>query len=256
MSGSTRGPWAGIIEAVTSPLGLFALVILVIEAVLAALAVKAEGLDFTLLIVGLIATMAAVVVIIGFAVRKDPDLLRAPSGVQPVAHPAEELQYDAFIAAPMAGFTDAAREYQKSRADVLRLIRVLKVNARARDVFYAGEFLPSLKSFETADLSLEQDLMALRRSACLILIYPARVVTSALVEVGVAMALKKPILIHVLEGVELPFLLRQEEAATATHGPIHIYRYANFSDILQIYTANPQILARDKPRSAAADLQG
>jgi hypothetical protein len=204
MPGPTQGTWAGIIEAVKTPLGLFALVVLVIEAVLAALAVKAEGRDFTILVVGLIGTMAAVVVIVGLALRRDPTLgasmAPSPSGT-PAAPSEAELKYDAFIAAPMAGFTDDAAAYQRSRADVLRLIKVLKEHARARTVFYAGEMLPSLKSFETADLSLEQDLEALRGSACLILIYPARIVTSALVEVGVAIGLKKPIFIHVLDGV-------------------------------------------------------
>lgn len=254
MPGSTQGTWAGIIDAVKTPIGLFALVVLVIEAVLAALAVKAEGWDFTILVVGLIATLAAVVVIVGLALRRDPGLgaSREPSPPPtPTRPPVPEIRYDAFIAAPMAGFTDdASAAYQRSRADVLRLIRVLKEHTRARTVFYAGEKLPSLKSFETADLSLEQDLQALRSSDCLIFIYPARIVTSALVEVGVAIGLKKPIFIHVLDGVELPFLLKQEEGPASTHGPIHIYRYANFSDILQIYRANPDILRRDQLRTS------
>jgi len=242
MAGAARDTWAGVIGAVKTPLGLFALVLLVVEAVLGALAIKAEGADFTILTVGLIGIMATIVIIVGLVVRKNPEILDGRPRSEPQALTTPDWKYDAFIAAPMAGFSNDPKAYQKNRSDVLRLIKTLKDNAQARDVFYAGESLPSLRSFEAADLSLEQDLQALRASACLILIYPAPIVTSALLEAGVAIGLRMPVLIHLLDGVDLPFLLQHEQGTTGTHGAIHIYKYANFNDILHVYKANPGIL--------------
>ena len=42
----------------------------------------------------------------------------------------------------------------------------------------------------------------------------------------------------------LPFLLQHEQGASETHGAIHIYKYADFNDILQVYRANPDLLER------------
>lgn len=238
MAGENR---ATIIDSVRTPLGFFALVVLAVEAVLAGLAVRAEGTDFTILIVGLVGTLILVVSALLLAVRKDPSLLKPSVSRQDGT--AVALKYDAFVAAPMAAFADA-KAYQRSRNDVLRLVKVLQRDVGARDVFYAGEHLSSSRAFEAADLSLESDVAALRSSACLILVYPRAIPTSALVEVGMAIALRKPVIIHVLDGVDLPFLLQHEQGATSQHGSLHIYKYANFSEILQFYKSNPRILAR------------
>lgn len=55
------------------------------------------------------------------------------------------------------------------------------------------------------------------------------------VEVGVAIGLHKPLIIHVLDGVKWPLLLEHEQGATAQHGALRRCRYKNSSDILQIY---------------------
>lgn len=232
---------AGVIAAVRTPLGLAALLVLTVEAVLIPLATRSSGTDRTILVVGLVGVLVVVLAPVIVVAWRNPELLFGPRARRD--EPAE-WKYDTFISAPMAGFGHDARAYQRSRADVLRLIQTLNDTGNARNAFYAGRFIKSLKEFETSDLSLETDLDALRQSRSLIFIYPAPMPTSALIELGVAIGLKKPVIIHVLDGVDLPYLLQHDEGATDTHGPIHIYRYANFSDILQIYRSNPGILDR------------
>jgi hypothetical protein len=241
-SGESR---AKVIEAVKTPLGLLALVILAVEAVLAMLATRAQGEDLTILLIGLIGTVVMVVLGVYFVAWKRPELLSG--GLQPAASTSSTrgiIKYDAFISAPMAAYQSDPKLYQRSRSDIRKLVKGLESGLPRRKVFYAGEQLPSIKAFEAADLSLDTDLAALRESRCCILIYPQELASSALVEVGVAIGLRKPVVIHVLDGVSLPFLLQHEQGDSETHGPIHIYKYANFSDILQVYRANPDLLDR------------
>ena len=55
---------AGLISAVEGPIGLMALVVLVTEVILGLLATKAEGLDFTILLVGMVTVLWAVLFIV------------------------------------------------------------------------------------------------------------------------------------------------------------------------------------------------
>lgn len=231
-----------VIDAVKSPLGLLALVVLVIEAVLGVLATRAEGGALTILLVGLIGTLVLVVAGMYVIAWKRPELLSATPRNPGVS--TTGMRYDAFISAPMASFQADPKAYQRSRSDIRKLVKLLEEGLPRRKVFYAGEQLPSVSAFEAADLSLDTDLEALRDSRCCILIYPREMATSALVEVGVAIGMRKPVVIHVLDGVGLPFLLQHDQGAAATHGPIHIYKYSNFDEILQVYRANPDLLDR------------
>ncbi|PXW99141.1 DUF456 domain-containing protein [Mycolicibacterium moriokaense] len=232
---------ATIIGAVKTPLGLFALVVLVIEFVLGGLAVKAAGRDFTILVAGLVGTLVAVVILYVILAIVRPGLFGGDTGSankNPVDH-----RYDAFISAPMAGLSGEV-EYQRVRSDVLDFIAMLKKESEVKTVFYAGESLPTMAEFEVADLSLEEDLDALRDSRNFIFIYPSEVVTSALVEVGAALVLQKPSVLHVKNDVTLPYLL--QNAAGALHGtPVHVYPYNTFAEIKNIYKSNRDILASD-----------
>lgn len=235
---------ASVIAAVKTPLGLAALLVLTVEAVLIPVAMRSGGTDRTILVTGLVGVLVIVLAPVVVVAWRNPELLFGPRAPRPDEAEVREWKYDTFISAPMAAFGTDARAYQRSRADVMRLIDTLHRTGSARSWFYAGEHLKSLKEFQTADLSLEDDLVALRNSKTLIFIYPAPMPTSALVELGVAIGLMKPVVIHVLDGVPLPYLLQHDVGRTETHESIHIYRYANFSDILRIYEANPDILDR------------
>jgi hypothetical protein len=62
--------WASTIRAVQSPLGLFALALLVGESILGGLALRATGIDFTLIVVGVLTTVLIVVVSVVWLERR------------------------------------------------------------------------------------------------------------------------------------------------------------------------------------------
>jgi hypothetical protein len=234
---------ATIIGAVKTPLGLFALVVLVIEVVLGGLAAKATGRDFTILAAGLVGTLVAVVILMVILAIVRPQLFMSRADTGSADNHPVDYRYDVFISTPMAGLSDEV-EYERVRSDVLDLIATLKKDSGVETVFYAGESLPTMAEFEVADLSLGEDLDALRDSRNFIFIYPSEIVTSALVEVGAALVLQKPSVLHVKNEVKLPYLL--QDAAGALHStPVHVYPYNTFAEIKNIYKSNRDILASD-----------
>lgn len=93
-------PRVAIIEAVKRPLGFFTLVVLVGEVILGGLATRAAGSDFTLLIVGMLALLFALVIVV-FRLAK--------SGEQPVAPAPKSRRYDVFLSSVLAGYEDDER---------------------------------------------------------------------------------------------------------------------------------------------------
>lgn len=114
--------------------------------------------------------------------------------------------YDVFIAAVMAGHAGDA-EYTESRDAVLALMTVLKEECGLESLFYAGEQLTSMHTFDPTALALDLDLKAMRASRYFILYYPERVASSVLYEAGWALILGKPSIYIVKDDAELPFLL-------------------------------------------------
>src|SRR5271166_5837456 len=102
--------------------------------------------------------------------------------------------YDLFLAAPMSALDES--DYATERAGVLA------------EVEHPGGFTGE------AD-ALRRDLTALRHARLFVLIYPGKIVTSALVEVGYALALRLPCLLLVRDRSDLPYLLNQAEQTDA-----------------------------------------
>jgi hypothetical protein len=64
-----------LLKLVDSPLAFFALAILVSETILAALAARSEGLDRTILIVGMLAVLGSLIIIVGVLAFLRPESL-------------------------------------------------------------------------------------------------------------------------------------------------------------------------------------
>lgn len=230
-----------VLEAIRRPLGLLVLVVLVIEGLLAGLAVKAEGRDFTILVVGAVSILAVVVLAVFLIGWRRPDWILGSVDQGGQEEEPKDYRYDVFISAPMAGFEDET-SYKRSRNEVLHLIKTIKERCGVKTVYYAGESLRTMRDFEVADLSLSEDLEALRQSRRFVFIYPKEMITSSFVEVGAALALRKPSIVHVREGVKLPYLLENAGGAAIDGTPIHIYRYKDSGDIERVYAASPEVL--------------
>lgn len=144
----------------------------------------------------------------------------------------ESNTYDVFLAAPMSGF-DTEAAYQASRNEIMSLIKHMRHVLGVEKIYYAGENVSSQSAFSAHAPALQQDMMALRGASSFILIYPARAVSSALIEAGVALALMKPMLILVRNRKDLPFLFYDAEGIpdSSLLPPLCIVEYGDISDL-------------------------
>jgi TIR domain-containing protein len=115
--------------------------------------------------------------------------------------------YDVFLSAPMAAYRDDA-EFKSARADIKKVFDALTRDCGLK-VFWAAEKIESIDAFDSADVSVSEDLLALERSRSFVLIYPQKLASSALFEAGYALALKRPSHYFVRDREDLPFLLRE-----------------------------------------------
>ncbi|MEQ6342069.1 MAG: toll/interleukin-1 receptor domain-containing protein [Gammaproteobacteria bacterium] len=118
-----------------------------------------------------------------------------------------KFTYDVFLSTPMAAFpTDA--EYQAGRAQFKKLFDSLKQDC-GLSVYWAAEKIESMSDFDTLDVSVLDDLKALQQSHRFVLVYPQKLVTSALFEAGYALALGRFSHYFVRDREDLPFLMRE-----------------------------------------------
>lgn len=85
----------GVIKEVRTPLGLLVLIVLVTEVILGVLAAKAEGLDFTLLVLGMLLLLGGVLFVI---FKKPSDFERGIT----IESKKIETKHEVFLSSPMA----------------------------------------------------------------------------------------------------------------------------------------------------------
>src|ERR687897_807580 len=113
---------AMIVRAIRTPLNLFGLIFLVIEAILLVAASKASGFNLTLIIVGMVVALLMLVVIVAYVGIRRPNFF---TGESEGLVPGSKLKHDVFLSSPMAGFT-SEEEYQRDRKGVLRVVETLR----------------------------------------------------------------------------------------------------------------------------------
>jgi hypothetical protein len=117
--------------------------------------------------------------------------------------------YDLFIATPMSALGEA--KYAAGRAGIISLMEQLTSAHDFGRMYFAGETITEAEAFTGEADALRRDLQALRSSRLFVLVYPYKIVTSALVEAGYALALRLPSLLLVRERNDLPFLLHSAQ---------------------------------------------
>jgi hypothetical protein len=221
------------LKEIKTPLAFLSLVVLVAEGILLYLMKKATGFDLTILIIGCILLPFACLVVL-YLLYKDPYGSASALAVKDEIQPPSGKTYELFVSAPMAAF-ESDKDFQASRNAIFDVVRAIKKNCRFNDVFYAGTEIESHKDFESEDLSVVEDYDACFRSKYFILIYPQKLATSALIELGWAMAHRKPIIIFTKKRGDLPFLAKNADAVFAN---LRIYEYKTSSDIIDRFYAN------------------
>jgi pimeloyl-ACP methyl ester carboxylesterase len=131
------------------------------------------------------------------------------------------FKYDVFLAMAMAGL-DTEEQYQSYRGQALEIVKCLQEHCGFRSIFYAGLNLKTKDEFEAEDVSLSEDVAALRRSKYFMLLYPEKIVSSVLFEAGLAVALGKPAVYFIRDRKQLPFLMQRAEQTKLPAG-VRIY---------------------------------
>lgn len=215
-----------VLREIKTPLGYFALAILVVEAILAALAIKATGFDLTVLVCGMVFSLVLLIAFVGYLSIKKPETLVGVSKQIPKV----SLKHDVFLSSPMAAYDNDA-EYKRDRENALAIINTLKQECRFDSVIYAGNEIKSISDFEAADISVNKDFQALLESRYFVLLYPKKLASSVLVEAGWAIALGKVSLYFVRDRDDLPFLLKQAEQAFSS---VKIYDNCTAESIIHL----------------------
>ena len=162
-----------------------------------------------------------------------------PSLREVAANASKRTRHDVFISSPMFAFRDEER-YKTHRMNVLRLITALNDEC-GFTCYYAGEERPDYDDFEASDVALSNDLQALRDSRFYVLLMPETSATSALVEAGAALILRKPSTYFVQREARLPFALEHATNAGDAQLPrIKIYDYSTIDDLIRKIAVNKQ----------------
>jgi hypothetical protein len=212
--------WAEIIVAVKTPLGLYALIVLLIATAFATLAFRATGFDFTILVVGIFICLLFLIGVGAWIMIKQSVSPRPKEGAVIADVPPAENRYDVFVSSPMAAHANED-EYQLSRQEALKFAACLRTKCKFNPIYYAGLDIATKADFEAADISVEDVLDAVKHSRYFVLIYLSKIVTSSLLETGCALALRKPSVYFVRSRDDLPFLMKKAEQAFPNIVKIH-----------------------------------
>jgi len=133
-----------------------------------------------------------------------------------------------FLSSPMASLSDSKDlEYMEFRKGVLKVWKELK-NIFKCKVYYAGEERPTEKMFREPSICFKYNFDKLNEQDAFVLVYPEKLPTGALVEVGWALAKEKYCLFFVHCSTKLPYILEKASDYPKTR----IVQYKSFDDIL------------------------
>jgi len=128
----------------------------------------------------------------------------------------------------------AAGDFQRQRSDTLDVIDLLMKHAGIKSVYYAGQGIRSVDSFEPQDVAAVVDLDAIRKSRFFLMLYPERVASSVLFEAGFALALGRPAVYLVRAEKDLPFLMQNAGNLSADYPRVKIYECADHAAQLRL----------------------
>lgn len=131
-----------------------------------------------------------------------------------------------FISTPIASLPEA--DYKKMKAVVQDVQDVLRYELDVTIIYYAGDTISGAEDFHSPEAAIRQDFRGIHACEYFLLIYPERIASSVLVEVGYALCLKKQCLFFVKNRNDLPFLIR---SADKVFKRVKIVEYAESGDI-------------------------
>jgi hypothetical protein len=246
VSASPQAGRVSIINAVQTPLGFFTLGLLILEAGLLAISAIVPEQNRASLFWGCLILIFLTILVVGFLAfsrteyffgfsRSEKPL---PDGSSEHAsrYKAASLDYDVFLACPMAGFEDS-EEYKDFRFRVLDVKRILKALCGVEKIYFPADEIPTMREFDQSFVATKVELDALRRSKIFIMIYPAEIISSVLFEAGYALGLGK-LSLHFAKRDQLPFLLQELERLPRDFAQVRLYQSESIDDVISILRNN------------------
>ena len=163
-------------------------------------------------------------------VARGPTQRKVPIEKQSSSSPvvSEEAFVGLFLAAPMATLK---RSYARRNSAINAIAKALEGHCKIKRVYYAGRALSKPSDFEDEAAALRANLTALDHARRFLLVYPEPLPTSALVELGYAMARKIPIIICIHDWAHLPYMLRSVSRVCSS---IAVVKYRTMADIVPL----------------------
>jgi hypothetical protein len=213
----------GILDAVKTEIGLLALIALIVEGAIALLATQVDKSAIPAIIWGMLGLLALVIGVAAVSI-----LVNRHGPVEVPASEREPTNFDVFVSAPMAAFTDK-KSFEDNNKDVLRVIEALRNSSPSARIFYAGQGIKTIDDFEPADTSLDKDFRSILQSRAFVMIYPQKLASGVLVEAGFALGAGKPSYYFVKNRDDLPFILKLAEQAQSVD--VRVYPFTDYDNL-------------------------
>ncbi len=130
-----------------------------------------------------------------------------------------------FISAPMSTVSN----YESFRKEIILLAKKLKEIFNC-DVYFAGSDKETIEHFDYPSISFSKATYMIDYLDKFILIYPTKLLSSVLVELGWALGTKKSCIVFVKDRNDLPYLLR-----TFEHPNARIIEYKSIDNIIRLF---------------------
>ena len=113
------------------------------------------------------------------------------------------------LASAYSVFLGVAMEHQLPGRLAFLEDLVAKIEASYGEAFYAPRAWPTPADFDTPRVAFDIVDYGLKTSRCFVLYYPDKVVSGALVEVGMAISLELPVLVYTEDLENITYFLRE-----------------------------------------------
>ena len=218
---------SGIINTISKPIQLAALVVLVVEGLLAFLLSKANTNDISLYVGLMVGTLVFTILCV-FTIQYQEIKLKTQTipATGKAEKKKENYKWDVFLAAPMAALSND--DFKTANEKIKEIKKALEVECNFKHVFYAGANMKEENDFDSADISIDTDINAIKDCQYFVLIYPEKIVSSVLFEAGIAIAFGKPSL-YFGNPSAFPYLMQE---ANNKFNFVKIHNADNLDDII------------------------
>ena len=184
------------------------------------------------------AMIAILVLVVAVAVNltlRSRNLNRVHEKVSETSHRRDRdgvAAVDTYFAAPMAAVEDFSRS-KDTGPRLLMILEALREKANAGEIYYGGKLIEHEENFDPPPVGYLLAMQSLNEAKRFVLIWPEKLPTSALFELGVARARNLPTVIFYKKESDLPYLLQGRlDLAEADDWPTTFIKFESVRDVI------------------------